>query len=769
VVVNSTESYDFAGNGAITTGKLIKMGTGWLTLENNNTYSGPTVISNGLVQVGGNTEGGSMGSLGTGAVTNNGALVFDLNTSYTLATNIYGTGAITNIGGSGTVTLAGNVQGSTMNMAGSGDFVLSGTNTYTGQTIVYSGVLHPRTPFALGTNTALVVVSNGAQVYLDTGVNLGVGTNKPLQLAGTGPSGNGALRKGGNSVSYVGGLITLLADSQFQVDGGSSLYLTNAAGITAPGTNLTLGADANGYGQITGPLTLGAAALTSQDAGLWAIAGTNNYTGGTMLNGGTLAITAPTALGSTPSLNAAFVTFNGGTLQVSNSMTFADGLRGFTVSGTGDIDVSSGATLVIANPITGSGTLTKSDSGTLVLSAANSFNGTFYPDSNNNVNNDGVVEVTSSAALANVAGPIALRNTLGGASTFELNGAGGSITITQEFTMNGRSPKVPQILNAAGTNYLTSSITNGGNGNYVIESDSGLLTLGSAGTVLTCSGADPETITLQGNGAMAILDDIEDGTNGGDVMLSLAVNGNVTLAAVNSYSGTTAVSGGDLMVNGTIGTGAVTVSGGTLGGTGTIGGPVSVGAGGTFAPGAPTGTLTINNTLSLAGNTMVALNGGANSAVAGLTSVTYAGTLTVTNLGGTLSANQTFPLFSAGSSSGNFTSIVGSPGAGLGYSFNSTSGVLSVVSTGPGTFSNHTGITSFSLPGNGNVVITATNGQAGDAYYLLMSTSLNRPINQWTPVATNVLSASGNYTFIGTNVVVHGDSQQYFILSNTNN
>ncbi|MGO9534866.1 MAG: autotransporter-associated beta strand repeat-containing protein, partial [Syntrophobacteraceae bacterium] len=75
VVVSNTESYDFAGSGAITTGKLTKLGPGWLSLENNNTYSGPTVISNGVVQVGGNNEGGSTGSLGTGAVTNNGSLV----------------------------------------------------------------------------------------------------------------------------------------------------------------------------------------------------------------------------------------------------------------------------------------------------------------------------------------------------------------------------------------------------------------------------------------------------------------------------------------------------------------------------------------------------------------------------------------------------------------------------------------------------------------------------------------------------------------------
>ena len=126
------------------------------------------------------------------------------------------------------------------------------------------------------------------------------------------------------------------------MDGGATLYLTNAAGINAPATNVILGADANGFGYFTGPLNLGPGTLTSQDAGTWSIAPTNNYTGGTLLNGGTLLITAAAALGSTPSSNPAFVTFNGGTLEASNNITFADGLRGFTVAGTGDVDVAPG-------------------------------------------------------------------------------------------------------------------------------------------------------------------------------------------------------------------------------------------------------------------------------------------------------------------------------------------------------------------------------------------------------------------------------------------
>ncbi|MGO9360429.1 MAG: hypothetical protein ACLP1D_22610, partial [Xanthobacteraceae bacterium] len=49
------------------------------------------------------------------------------------------------------------------------------------------------------------------------------------------------------------------------------------------------------------------------------------------------------------------------------------------------------------------------------------------------------------------------------------------------------------------------------------------------------------------------------------------------------------------------------------------------------------------------------------------------------------------------------------------------SGSLIVPSPGPGTFTSTPGITSFTLNG-ANIAMTVTDGQAGDAYYLLMST-----------------------------------------------
>ena len=99
--------------------------------------------------------------------------------------------------------------------------------------------------------------------------------------------------------------------------------------------------------------------------------------------------------------------------------------------------------------------------------------------------------------------------------------------------------------------------------------------------------------------------------------------------------------------------------------------------------------------------------------------------------------------------------------------FISGTGSLIIPSTGPGTFTSTPGISGFKLNG-ANVTMTVTDAQAGDAYYLLASTNLALPINQWLTVATNVPGTSGSFTFTGTNAVTPGDRQQFYILSNTN-
>jgi uncharacterized repeat protein (TIGR03803 family) len=81
---------------------------------------------------------------------------------------------------------------------------------------------------------------------------------------------------------------------------------------------------------------------------------------------------------------------------------------------------------------------------------------------------------------------------------------------------------------------------------------------------------------------------------------------------------------------------------------------------------------------------------------------------------------------------------------------------ISVVSAQPG-------IAGLRLSGS-NLVLNGNNGQSNATYYVLTSTNLLLPLSQWTRVATNVLSAGGNFTTTVTNAVTSGAGQQFYML-----
>jgi hypothetical protein len=161
-----------------------------------------------------------------------------------------------------------------------------------------------------------------------------------------------------------------------------------------------------------------------------------------------------------------------------------------------------------------------------------------------------------------------------------------------------------------------------------------------------------------------------------------------------------------------------------------------------------------------------------NDAIRVVGAATYAGTLQVnTNGDVALAAGDNFTLFTVASHAGPGFTVSGSPGANLVWSFNTNSGVLSVVSTITTLIpTNSATITGFSIAGL-NAVLNGTNGQSGGTYYMLSSTNVAKPFNQWAPVATNVIATnapSNGFTFTGTNVVTPNGAQQFYILSNTN-
>ena len=73
------------------------------------------------------------------------------------------------------------------------------------------------------------------------------------------------------------------------------------------------------------------------------------------------------------------------------------------------------------------------------------------------------------------------------------------------------------------------------------------------------------------------------------------------------------------------------------------------------------------------------------------------------------------------------------------------------------------GIASISLSGT-NLLINGTGGKSNQTYYVLMGTNMLEPINQWIPIATNVLGADGNFNLIATNAVDRTDHQRFYIL-----
>ena len=345
------------------------------------------------------------------------------------------------------------------------------------------------------------------------------------------------------------------------------------------------------------------------------------------------------------------------------------------------------------------------------------------------------------------------------------------ITATGQIISSGGSNNVGNTIEyPSGTNNLTLEI--GGTNNLTL---SGPFSLNGADGLVTNT-ITSRNIQVTNTGLTTLAGAITDG--GKNLGFNITgPGGTLALNGADSYGGATSVSGATLLVNGTLTTSSITVAtNSTLGGSGSIHSPVTIQAGGNLAAGNQgIGTLILNNTLTLSsGSTNIAyVNGsGANSKVTGVTTIAYAGTLAPVVTAGTITNGQTFTLFSAGSESGSFTATNGTPGPNMAWSFNPANGVLTAVSTSTIIVPNiPPKITGFSLVGS-NVSISGTNGVNGGTYYLLGQSNVALPINQWFPVATNVVTTSGStaaFSFTGTNLFAPTNSGLYLILSSTNN
>lgn len=408
-------------------GGLLKRGSGTLTLTGNNTYTGSTVVNAGTLALSGS---GAIASSTNIALTAGTTLdVAGLGSTFTVAANQvlsgYGTvnGNVTDVanaqitpGGSGSIgtlsfandlTLAG---GDTLNFdfssGGSNDLItVAGTVTPNGVTTINLANWPLTNGFLVGTNILLEAgslaggVGNFALSHLPgrQSISLAYDTSgaphKLLLVVSSVPGSAANLvwqgGLGGNAwdvQTTANWLNGVSSDIFYQSD---SVLFSNVppanvtldlaqtvspASIVINSTNDYVLASASG-GFITGPT-----ALVKNGSGTLTLSQTNNYSGGTLISGGTLQL--------------------------------GDGaLNNGLLSG----NITNNATLAVANPqdetlpniITGSGQVVKSAAGTLTLSGANSFAGGLSV-------NGGAVNVANASALGSPAG--AAANIAGGAT-----------------------------------------------------------------------------------------------------------------------------------------------------------------------------------------------------------------------------------------------------------------------------------------------------------------------------------------------------------------
>lgn len=655
----------FQGNGDATflinspitgAGGLVKTGSSRLILAGSNSYAGPTVIPGGILQIGAD---GPTGSLPAGDVINNATLRFDRTGTLTVPNSISGTGGI---------TLDCPVN--------AGTIVLSGNNSFTGGITITSGALRITNSSALGDGSKTVTMTNGAngrsQLRLD-------GSGGPIDLPdtirfSTSNSTGSVINEAGDNL--LRGNFTLTSgggDTRIVVNAGT---LTLAGNIAPNTTGRTLQLSGSAAGISTGIISNGSGgqsmALTKNDPGTWTIAGANNYTGPTTVDGGTLRLGHPSALGS--GMDGTTVAA-GGTLDLAGQTGVIEliTLHGTGTGGAGALVNHSNTTAGIGNgvvslTVTAGGThstvpavtLTGTGSGaaataTLGLKAASftiAGGTTVYSAAPAvAISGGGGSGATATAVLtAGVVTGITLTNAGTGYSTAPTIAFSGGTVVTAGTnpagTGNATNFTVVALgLTAPGSGYTTVPSVNFGSGTGTVASAQ------LSGVVLASAASVGGTGNLTVNGPVS-----------GPFILTKTGSGTLTLSAANPHAGTQVAAGQFNLAGST--SGPVTVTDGIFQGTGTVTGQVAIN-GGIHAPGNSVGIMPVtgNYTLAAAGTLQMEING--TTAGNQYDQVRVQGSGSVVTLGGTLNLIAA-PALAAGS---NFTLIENAGSAPVGGTF----------------------------------------------------------------------------------------------------
>jgi fibronectin-binding autotransporter adhesin len=455
---------------------LTKDGTGKLTLTGANTYTDPTTVSGGTLQI---SDGGSLST--SSAVVNDANLIYGTNIStytYGLSSSITGTGNLTGTAKllqlNGDITQSGDVSLTSDTIGGlyeKGIELVSDT-TITAGSITLTGDLGRSG--SNGGNLALDTSATDGDITLDVSIarsgdwygfssftaNAGTG-NLTVSGANAG-SGNwrgpsGATLTGALNISSSFSLaekLDLTATADSSVTGDLGLINTVNTWTVNPGLTMDVSGVISGTG----------AAITKNGTGTLALSGANSYSGGTDITDGTVNIQNNEALGTglirlgVVAGNTQVLEFGVDALDLSENVMFQNSsgnkmirldLAGTTsgtlsgeldirrdTAGECDIDVGTDDTLTVSGAIvTGAGGgagLTKLGAGSLILTGTTSYDGATTV-------NAGPLRMVNSAAGNAIRGldPAAHPYVLANGATLEFNMITGGDQTIDRFNLTG--------------------------------------------------------------------------------------------------------------------------------------------------------------------------------------------------------------------------------------------------------------------------------------------------------------------------------------------
>ena len=420
---------DGAGNTAssgvigLGSGGLTKNGTGTLTLSGLNTYTGATIINAGTVSVNTLANTGTASALGAPTTAANGTIA--IGSGATRATLAYtGSGSTTNR----VVNLAGTTGGATLDASGTGALVFTSALTATGagsKTLTLTGTSTAGNALqgAIVNNSAAnttSLVKSGTGTWILSGNNTYTGATTinggTLQIDADNRLGTAPAAPTANQLVLDGG--TLATTSTFTLNANRGVTVNSGGGTvdTSAGTTLTYNGILAGTGTFnktdTGTLVLGGAT-------------TNTHTGDINVAGGTLQIAktvANTAIGDSANVtvsSGATLAFTGGVSETVGSIAGAGTINnsnaGAMTLTTGGNNASTNFSGVIQNT-GGNLSLVKTGTGSLTLSGAtaNTFGGSVSI-------NDGTLNLNKTAGVNAVGtGPITVGDGIGAASSANL-------------------------------------------------------------------------------------------------------------------------------------------------------------------------------------------------------------------------------------------------------------------------------------------------------------------------------------------------------------